>query len=441
VKDYRARAKMAEADEGREWFKFQNKANDTTRIDLFDEIGFFGISAKDFVNELNSVDSKTLDVHINSPGGGVWDGMAIYNALKNHDGTVNVSIDGVAASAASFIACAGDTVTMNSASELMLHDAWGLAIGNASDMQDMAKRLGQMSDTIAEIYADKSGGTVEEWRALMEEETWYSADEALEAGLVDKVSKNKRKSDEAATAKNKFDLSVFNHAGRADAPAPNNFANRATANGEIKNQTDSVFTNGPEVSSMTPEQLQKLNLPEDATQEQIDAAFNAVVEAASKETTTEASKDASTDAETKSESTTQESESQTETKTAENSTGTVSVDEEVFKTMKAQLEALTEKTNKQDEEKRIATRDSLVSACIKDGRIPPARAEHYKNLFDLDAEGTTERLNSLEKGLIPVKEIGHSEDVQNNADESSYDTNLLSPQERKRLVAAGRLSE
>jgi ATP-dependent Clp endopeptidase proteolytic subunit ClpP len=440
VKDYRNRLKSVAADEEREWFRFQNKANDVTRIDIFDEIGYFGVSAKDFINQLNDTKAKTLDVHINSPGGEVWDGMAIYNALKNFDGTVNVSIDGVAASAASFIACSGDTVTMNSASELMLHDAWGLAIGNASDMQDMAKRLGQMSDTIAEIYADKSGGTVEEWRALMEEETWYSADEALEAGLVDKVSKNKRKSDEAETAKNKFDLSVFNHAGRADAPAPNNFTNRATANGEIKNQTDSVFTNGPEVSSMTPEQLQKLNLPEDATQEQIDSALDALVDS-SKETTTEASKDASTDAETKSESTTQESESQTETKTAENSTGTVSVDEEVFKTMKAQLEALTEKTNKQDEEKRIATRDSLVSACIKDGRIPPARAEHYKNLFDLDAEGTTERLNSLEKGLIPVKEIGHSEDVQNKADESSYDTNLLSHQERKRLVAAGRLSE
>lgn len=159
----------------------------TTRIDLMEEIGFWGITAQDFVDELLAIDASTIELHVNSPGGDVFDGLAIMNALADHKATVNVVVDGLAASAASFIAMAGDSVKMNRGSQLMIHDALGFCVGNAADMEEMVTLLGRISDTIAGIYADRAGGTAEDWRALMRAETWYSATEAVDAGLADEA--------------------------------------------------------------------------------------------------------------------------------------------------------------------------------------------------------------------------------------------------------------
>ena len=100
-------------------------------------------------------------------------------------------------------------------SELMIHDAWGLCVGNAADMRDLAGRLDHFSDNIASVYADKAGGDVATWRAAMAAETWYSAEEAVEAGLADRVVTRK-----ADDAKARFDLSIFNYPGRDAAPDP-----------------------------------------------------------------------------------------------------------------------------------------------------------------------------------------------------------------------------
>ena len=152
-----------------------------------DEIGYWGVTAQDFVDELLAIDSKTIELHVNSPGGDVFDGIAIMNALADHPATVNVMVDGLAASAASYIALAGDTVRMNRASQMMIHDAAGMCWGNAADMESMKALLDRISDTIAELYSAKAGGTVEEWRDLMRAETWYSAAEAVEAKLADEA--------------------------------------------------------------------------------------------------------------------------------------------------------------------------------------------------------------------------------------------------------------
>jgi hypothetical protein len=122
----------------------------------------------------------------------------------------------VAASAASFIAMGGDEVVMARNSELMIHDAFGMAMGDSNIMRDLADRLDKVSDNIASIYAEKAGGTVEDWRTAMRAETWYSAEEAVAAGLADRVTE--KPADTAAT--NRFDYSIFNFAGRAAAPPP-----------------------------------------------------------------------------------------------------------------------------------------------------------------------------------------------------------------------------
>lgn len=171
-----------------DWYRIVNKAQSrAATIMIYDEIGFYGVAAADFVKEVNALDVDTIEVQINSPGGDVFDGIAIYNALKNHAARVTTRVDGIAASAASFIAQAGDERVMTRNGQMMIHDAAGLCIGNAADMQQMVDLLNKASDNIADIYAQASGIPAEKWRASMLAETWYSADEAVASGLADTV--------------------------------------------------------------------------------------------------------------------------------------------------------------------------------------------------------------------------------------------------------------
>ncbi|MFG3702389.1 head maturation protease, ClpP-related [Micromonospora sp. NPDC047620] len=222
---YRFRGRVAPSARAKTPICAEQPASDVSdgvaTLRLYDPIDswgdFWGVSAKEFVRALDEIpDVHEIRLHINSPGGEVWEGIAILNALRNHPARVVAVVDGLAASAASFIATGADEVVMGRNTELMIHDAWGLAIGNAADMRDLASRLDKISDNIASVYAAKAGGTVESWRAAMLAETWYSAEEAVAAGLADRVEGAEPDVD----AKNAFDLSVFKHAGRAQAPEP-----------------------------------------------------------------------------------------------------------------------------------------------------------------------------------------------------------------------------
>ena len=185
--------------------------------------GEWGVSAKEFTVALAQLgDVSDIHLHINSPGGEVYEGIAILNALRTHPATVHPVVDGLAASAASFIAVGlaaepGASLTMGRNTELMIHDAWGIALGPESDMRAAADRLGAISNNIAGIYAAKAGSDPETWRAAMLAETWYSADEAVAAGLADQIEGAPA---DQAGVENAFDLSVFRNAGRSNAPAP-----------------------------------------------------------------------------------------------------------------------------------------------------------------------------------------------------------------------------
>lgn len=181
------RAQHPEGVTGKSWYSIKNIGRDEAEVFIYDEIGGWGISASEFMNDFSAIKAKSINLRINSPGGDVFDGVAIYNAIRRQDATVNVYVDGLAASAASFIAMAGDTVTMSPKSQMMIHDAWGLVVGPADDMRKMADMLDKTSDNIASIYADRAGGTVAEWRARMREETWLSDAEAVAVGLADGI--------------------------------------------------------------------------------------------------------------------------------------------------------------------------------------------------------------------------------------------------------------
>jgi ATP-dependent protease ClpP protease subunit len=219
---------------GTDWFRIVNKKNSESDIFIYDEIGFWGTTASDFVKQLGELDAKTLNVHINSPGGEIFDGIAIYNALKSNKATVNVYIDSLAASAASFIAQAGDRIIAARNSQIMIHDGIGLCFGNQQDMIETGDLLGQLSDNIADIYSQRAGGTVEEWRGLMRAETWYNGREAVDAGLADEVTDPDPEEGTEDSVENRWDLSFFNYAGREKAESPSRVRERVLVTNRAK---------------------------------------------------------------------------------------------------------------------------------------------------------------------------------------------------------------
>lgn len=197
-----------------DWYSIKNAVNGVADVMIYDEIGFFGVTASDFVRDLKNLTTDKIELHISSPGGEVFDGMAIYAALKNHPAQVHVIVDSLAASIASVIAMAGDKVTMARNATMMIHDGHGLCVGNAKDMADMVALLDRTSDNIASVYAERAGGSAETWRGRMRAETWYTAEEAVQAGLADEIQGQESKTE------NSWDLSIFNYSGRDSAPAP-----------------------------------------------------------------------------------------------------------------------------------------------------------------------------------------------------------------------------
>lgn len=170
------------------WFSFSAAAEQdvsSTDIHIFDYIGSWEVSARSFIEQLKAVDTEHIALHINSPGGSVFDGVAIQNSLKHHKATVTVYIDGLAASIASIIALAGDEIKIADNAYVMIHNPSAIVWGEAKDMLKEAEVLNKLADGLAGDYARKMGISQEEARALMDEETWYLGQEAVAAGFAD----------------------------------------------------------------------------------------------------------------------------------------------------------------------------------------------------------------------------------------------------------------
>jgi ATP-dependent protease ClpP protease subunit len=159
-----------------------------TVLHIYDELGVFGVTAADFVAELKQI-TGPIQVHISSPGGDFFDGIAIFESLRQYRGPVTVVVDSLAASAASVIAMAASPgrLIMAENSMLMIHEASAVSVGNAADMIRTALLLEKASETIAAIYAGRSGKPAAMWRQAMQAETWYTAQEAVAAGLADSI--------------------------------------------------------------------------------------------------------------------------------------------------------------------------------------------------------------------------------------------------------------
>jgi len=174
------------------WYEIKNKA-DKAEIWIYEEIGedFWtggGVTAKNFQKELSAIKASQIDLHINSPGGAVFDGITIYNLLKQHPANVTTYIDGIAASIASVIALAGDKIVMAENALYMIHNPSGMVMGTAADMRTFADTLEKVGGSMVMAYTGKTGKDAETIKALLDAETWFTADEAKEAGFIDEIA-------------------------------------------------------------------------------------------------------------------------------------------------------------------------------------------------------------------------------------------------------------
>lgn len=210
---------QADGGQDRPWYRISNSAGDEAELLLYDDIGgWFGTYAEDFDADLKAVTAPKLTVRVNSPGGSVFEGMAIASMLRSHPADITVRVDGIAASIASVIAMAGDRVVMMPGATMMIHDASGMCLGDAADMAKMAELLDLLSNNIADIYAAKAGGTRDEWRTTMRAEKWYLAQEAVDAGLADEVATMDRPEPAEPEMRKAWDLKAYGYAGPEQAP-------------------------------------------------------------------------------------------------------------------------------------------------------------------------------------------------------------------------------
>lgn len=184
------------------WYNIQNKAGETADVYIFDEIGTYGITAQEFITDIKDLKDTPINLRINSLGGDVFDGMAMYNVIKRREAKTTVYIEGIAASIATIISLGADEVVMAENSLFMIHNAWGGTMGEAKDMRKTAETLEKITGELTDIYRKKTGLSYDALAEMMDEETWLNANEALEMGFIDTIS-------DSIKVAAKYDVSKF----------------------------------------------------------------------------------------------------------------------------------------------------------------------------------------------------------------------------------------
>lgn len=378
-----------------DWYRITAQAADPgspsrAKINIYDAIGgWFGQLASEFVTELDALDVDEIDLHINSPGGAIWDGLAIMNSLKAHRARVLVTVDGLAASAASIVAMAGDEVVMAEGSQMMIHKASGGAWGNSGFLRQTAAILDKIDVNMAAVYARRAGGDPAGWLELMDAETWYDAEEAVAAGLADRAGQPA----EPADARASFDLSIFAYAGRVNAPAPMPVGVAAVAR-------HAHAQAAPQHTPVSPEPGTPIHLEDDMSFETLMAGLRERlgVPDAADEATVLAAVDALAGR---------------DTGHTTPPDGVVMIDADML----AELQAAAADGRAARAQQATERRAQLVATAINEGRIPPARREHWIAQLDADEEGAAVVLAALAPNTIPLTPTGTTGGISETSDD------------------------
>lgn len=349
---------------------------------------WWGVSAKEFTRELDRLPDDVTEIRllINSPGGEVMEGIAIMNALRSHKARSVAIVEGIAASSASFIATSCDELVMMQNSELYIHNAWGIVVGDAADLRAVADDLEQHFDrNIASVYAAKSGDSVEHWLAEMDKDRFLTAEQAVAEKLADRVEGI----GDADAAKARFDMSVFARsdgrraAARADASQPP----VSTEPGSPIRKENVVAYDDLKAGF-----AQRLGVTDaEVTDEMLFAALDQTLE--EQADPTEAAPVA-----------------------AELPEGFTAID----KTVLADLQAKADRGAQAHEQQEKARRDGIVADALRTGRITAASKDAIRAQLDTDEAGTTAFLATLPQNkAVPVTETGHA-DTLTSAEDSLY---------------------
>lgn len=243
---------LIKANRGRGRFETAFNAAGEPTIYLYDVIVsdefWGGVSDSAFVQALNALDAPVINVRINSPGGDVFAGRAMEQAIRQHDSEIRVHIDGLAASAASYVAIAGDRVIAAPGAFVMIHKAWTIGWGNSDDMLSVAELLDKIDGTLVDTYVARTGAdrdTVAQWLAA---ETWFTASEAKDNGFIDEITGETQRD---TTASNAWDLSAYTNAPQP-APTTNEGPSDPDATGDDHRQPGSAYGMPPEVVNQSP---------------------------------------------------------------------------------------------------------------------------------------------------------------------------------------------
>lgn len=390
------------------------EADGVATLRLYDPIdsygGYWGVSAKEFAKALDELPDDTTEIRllVNSPGGEVYEGLAILNQLRAHRAKVVAVVEGIAASAAAFISTGLDELQMMPNSELMIHRAWGLGIGNKDDFTKLAADLDHIDANQARIFAAKAGGTADDWLAAMSAETWYSAEEAVTAGLADSVVSQGDGEAAKAKARARFDLSVFAHASREDAPEPfipaahaaHSAPAAASADGNKETPKEGSVTVAFSDESTTTLR-QKLGVSEDADEATILAALDEALE--------------------------------------ERSDPQVNTDEApaVVEPYKAEIQRQSEQIAQLVKDNAARAKAEFFDSLVGDGKLKPADRPTWEARYEEAPGVTKDILGARAKGSeVPLAEIGFAagEDTAAPSDDSYPDSFLTSGQ-RARLAS------
>lgn len=365
-----------------------------------------------------------VTVRVNSYGGDSFEGVAVKNALRAHDGQVTVVVDGVAASAASVIAvCGADRVVMRPGAELMIHDAWTFTDGNAADLTKVAADLERTSQGMAELYAEKAGGDAERWRDMMRAETWFSAQEAVDAGLADAVEDG-RTAEMPVLAKTG---PRFAYAGRNNAPKPKILK-------EEKVTFASKVAQRLGLSADVVDEATVLAALEETLAEQADEKPAAPVEEEQVADATVADEEpdadsADADGEPAAEVEPEPAEFAEEPAEDSDEAEVVTLPRDVFEELKAAAAAGAQAR----ETERVNGLDAEVDQWIAEGRAVAANRGAIRKAMHADPEATRRIYANVPKGTIPRAEIGYGVDPVEPESDSIPSTEELSKRAKSRL--------